>query len=855
MDRLVGLKVRGRHFASGLVMVLLAGAAFGQTFAGPKPLDTTRSLTGPAKLESLRHKPLLEQYIWAAKAGDASVPVDFRKTFVVAQAPAAATLYIAAGQRVEAWLNGRPVEGVRRRSSGRGGPQVSTADVRLLLRPGKNVLAIEVLRKLSDPDARAAEPMLLAKIVPAEPYVDAKALVMSGAGWKTASRGADEWQRADFSASDWQEAKLLGPAESVDFLQWNRDANLNQWPGYEGISPYLAHMAIYPVKPAMDAGIAPLGAHGMVASAESGAGSPKSVVLDLGREVDGRLQVTSASLQTERITYQYGESMGELENRPYLGVERLTLPPRATTYGSKSAFRYVKLTFFAPEHDRAKTHNDDAAEGVHPGARAEAQAEAAGESEETASASHPVRLADVHVDGIYYPVKYLGSFETSDPELNRIWEVGAYTSHLCMQDGIWDAPKRDRGRWMGDLDVSGAVISHVFADRYLMQDTMDRLNPPGLDGHVNNIPGYSAFWVMGEADYYRAFGSGKYLAAIQPQLLRLLAYMEGDLDEHRMFANKYVKWPFVDWSDDLDKDTPEARKATDFEYYRAFRDGAFLLRAAKDETDAQHYEDLAAQMKASAEQSLKAADGTFGPRVQTNAMAIYSGMADDAETAKIEEVVLHPLAEGKLPPQDLSPYYSNYVIYAMAMAGDREGALKFIRLYWGGMLAEGATSFWEGYDPRWDKQDPHAHLRADDETGYNASLAHGWSSGPTTWLMDEVLGITPVDAGYARVRIRPMLGELSFARGTLPTSHGLLKVDFKSGNGAAANSLSSAAGVPDRLVAKLSVPPGITANVSLPWANGEHVYVDGKQTASKPDDDSSRASVDVPAGHHTLTVH
>ena len=49
----------------------------------------------------------------------------------------------------------------------------------------------------------------------------------------------------------------------------------------------------------------------------------------------------------------------------------------------------------------------------------------------------------------------------------------------------------------------------------------------------------------------------------------------------------------------------------------------------------------------------------------------------------------------------ISPYYNYYVIRAMAEMGHREEALKWIRQYWGGMVDEGATSFWEAYDPSW----------------------------------------------------------------------------------------------------------------------------------------------------------
>ena len=88
-----------------------------------------------------------------------------------------------------------------------------------------------------------------------------------------------------------------------------------------------------------------------------------------------------------------------------------------------------------------------------------------------------MRFQSIALDDIYYPVKYQGSFESSDPLLNQIWEVGAYTEHLCMQEDIWDATKRDRARWAGDLDVSGRGIDDVFDDHFLMQDTMTNLLP------------------------------------------------------------------------------------------------------------------------------------------------------------------------------------------------------------------------------------------------------------------------------------------------------------------------------------------------------------------------------------------
>ena len=60
--------------------------------------------------------------------------------------------------------------------------------------------------------------------------------------------------------------------------------------------------------------------------------------------------------------------------------------------------------------------------------------------------------------------------------------------------------------------------------------------------------------------------------------------------------------------------------------------------------------------------------------------------------------------------------------------------------------------------------------------GLRASLCHGWASGPTSWLTAHVLGIQVIEPGVKAVRIRPHLGELKFAEGTLPTPYGEIYV-------------------------------------------------------------------------------
>lgn len=60
--------------------------------------------------------------------------------------------------------------------------------------------------------------------------------------------------------------------------------------------------------------------------------------------------------------------------------------------------------------------------------------------------------------------------------------------------------------------------------------------------------------------------------------------------------------------------------------------------------------------------------------------------------------------------------------------------------------------------------------------GFRRSLCHGWASGPTSWLSRHVLGITPLEPGFARVRIAPRLGSLAWAEGSYPTARGPIHV-------------------------------------------------------------------------------
>jgi alpha-L-rhamnosidase len=814
---------------SALLLTLAAATLFAQDINQPlapsklSPLDPTRFIVTP-DLESARHKPLPEQYIWTASDSAPnsathsmrSEPHAFRRTFSLTTVPSAATLYIAGPRSVQVWLNGQLAEQVESDPTSPLKMPVFAANVANLLRPGPNTLAIQVI---SGPASHL--PVLgplVAKIVPAAEAVDAPALLITDAQWKSATNAPDGWQQPAFSDASWKPVESFGAIESsIDNFQWNADAGLYSWPGYDGISPFLAHAPL----PATVV-LSPFAARGSFTNLAALTGTSgefaihmpathltdedaPSLILDFGREVNGRVELISASAAPVTLTLQMGESEAETLYKPYLGVNQLTIPPGATAHGPKSAFRYAKIRFVDGPAD--------------------------------------LRFKAIRVDDIYYPVTYSGSFESSDPLLNRIWETGAYTARLCMQDDIWDAPKRDRGRWMGDTDVSGRVIEDVFLDRPLMEDTLDRLiGPAPVQQHVNGIPGYSSFWFTGVADYYRHTGDKAFLERTHARMVQLLDFVDKEFDERSLYANKSKVWLYVDWSPDFNGDTPETRRATTLEFLRAYTQAAWMLRELGDTANAAKYQARAAAIKSAAQQYLlDPATGAFGPRWQTNAAAVISGAADPSQYDAIWKNVLSQVGTRPTNTLIISPYYNDYVIRALAATGHRDAALKWIRQYWGGMVNEGATSFWEAYDPSWYTHDFHAALESDNVSGYNVSLAHGWSSGPTDWLMEQVLGIQPTGAGFSTVDIRPDLVDLAWARGAEPTPHGLLKVEARKSSNATAITLD--------------IPESVTARVSVPAATpNPHILVNGTPAPSTPSENGTRAILTLnQPGHYELT--
>ena len=771
--------------------LLLSSSLYAQDSFPDGKLDPTRSLT-PAIQQ--QHDPLPEQYIWTA--GDVTInrpdhnkfpwnrpqlridPHFFRTKFSINSVPSAATLYIAGPRSANVYINGKLVDRFNSDIDAPIGFHVFHADVSSFLATGDNTLAIEAVRGrgiVAGTGPKATQQLsygevLAAKIIAAPYGATTPVLTYSSAAWKSSATQSPHWSDGNFDDSTWHTTDSLGPIESnVDFFQWNADAGMYEWPGYMGMSPALRTYSLLPAAIShVFAGTATFSTPNDLTKNGSrftvtNLGTPTDIeapalLLDFGREVTGQVLIESASTCDATVSLAYGESEIEAmstglspgqQGGNYLGTNLLHVPASGIARGPKSAFRYARIRFLR--------------------------------------GCPTLTFSAIRLEGIYYPVQYAGSFESSDPLLNRIWETGAYTAHLCMQDGLWDAPKRDRGRWAGDIDVEGRVISTAFGDDKLIEDTLRRLVPED-DGPVNGIPSYSALWVTSLANLYEHSGDKVFLQSQHENLIHILDRMNAGLDPNGLFTNAKKQWLFVDWAPGLYAYTQDAAIGTQLQYVHAYTAAAKMLNALGDTANATKYSTQSEKTLAAVRAKFRDHnDMGYGSTWQLNALAILTTEDSNPPEAKEADAIWsHALSNIKQnSPTDpvISPYFNAYLLDALAKTNHNKQALDWIRQYWGGMLAEGATSFWESYDLRWPKTNPHLSLQADGTSGYFVSLAHGWSAGPTAWLSENVLGIRPATPGYKHVTIEPDLMGLDWAQGSVPTPNGPIKIRIDKSKG------------------------------------------------------------------------
>lgn len=453
-----------------------------------------------------------------------------------------------------------------------------------------------------------------------------------------------------------------------------------------------------------------------------------SMVLDFGAAFHGGIRILSnAWWKTDdvKLHIQFGESvseaLGQANEDHSRRSETLSIPRGSamTEYGN-TVFRFVRI------------------ENV---------------------CGTDVRIQNIIGVALECDLEVEGSFESSDPRLNKIWKTAVRTVHLCMMDYLYDGAKRDRIVWMGDMHPEIKGLLCAFSDVSIVRDSFEFLiQQANADQPMNQIYTYSCWFIIGVWDYYCATGDQEFL-------VRHADYLRLMLDTYAGFigpdgSEQVPERRFLDWANN---DNPAAKHAgIQALLLWMMQSGEKILRELG----------LDASKAAAAQRLLKKHVPDPDGRKASAALLTLSGLADRRDVLE------------QNPFRDVSTFYGYY----MLLAKDTVPALELIRRYWGAMLDFGATSFWEDFDLDWTvnasrideppvpgKADIHADFGKYCYKGLRHSLSHGWSCGPAPFLSERVLGVRFPEPG--KVAVRPDLGGLEYVCGKVPTPFGPVEVE------------------------------------------------------------------------------
>ena len=409
-----------------------------------------------------------------------------------------------------------------------------------------------------------------------------------------------------------------------------------------------------------------------------------------------------------------------------------------------------------------------------------------------------VRFATVNMDYEYSPYdnKKSGSFKCNDQLLNNIWKVAAYTMDLTTREFFVDGIKRDRWTWSGDAIQSYLMNYYLRFDSDCVRRTIRQLRGKDpVTAHINTIMDYTFYWFKSVYDFYIYTADIDFVREIYPRMQTMMDYVLGRTNEEGMAEGKHDDWIFVDWVD-----FPMHKRGTlCFEQIllckslETMKMCATVLRdnplaeppqgsITTDEynADAEKYgkleEALRSKLKPTfwneEQQAFMHAieDGEMNAQITKfpNMFAIiYNYLSDDDKQKVMQSAMLNPDV-----PAITTPYMRFYELEALCQMGMQTEVLKEMRNYWGGMLQEGATSFWEKYNP---EETGIQHLTMYGRP-YGKSLCHAWGASPIYLLGKYYLGVQPTKAGYEEYTICPVLGDLEWMEGKVPTPHGPISI-------------------------------------------------------------------------------
>jgi alpha-L-rhamnosidase len=447
---------------------------------------------------------------------------------------------------------------------------------------------------------------------------------------------------------------------------------------------------------------------------------------------------------------------------------------------------------------------------------------------------------------VLYPFERVGKFSTSDPLLDRIWQVTAKSLELLSEDAFVDCADRERSEWMDCdppmFDAARVMMAgprsdggQIWSDPRLFKNMLRRVAMSQEDNGMVRARTCSDLmdihtlmedracdWVEGIRKYYECTGDKALVRELWPNLDRLLGWFLQRRTQNGLVRAR--EW--IAWDNPMAYATCEGAANNAF-IYRAFADSAYLAREIGRGDDAKRLDTIAKELAAAFNKrlwdeaagaygsaygtpevlpndrmfkqsvTLKVADGRVEPTLHANLFALDRGIVP---VERRNRVVSWTLAHQDQITQIMAQHFYVKLLYSLDEDRYDAAVLDRIRKGWRGMAESPNQTTWEFTS--------------------GGSQMHCYGIVPGYTLSTYVLGVRREEPVWKkRLVIQPHLADLTRAEGVVVSEFGPVSVSWKR------------SGITLDFI--VEVPSGANAELYLPAGPTGHVLLNGKETPSR----------------------
>ncbi len=409
---------------------------------------------------------------------------------------------------------------------------------------------------------------------------------------------------------------------------------------------------------------------------------------------------------------------------------------------------------------------------------------------EVETQDQPITLNSLEAHYTAYPFNVQAKFESSDPELDKIFAIGWHTAQLDAHETYMDTPYYEQLQYAGDTRLQALITYAMTGDDRLPRQAIRALNdsriPAGITASrypsslPQYIPTFSLLWIGMIRDNYMYRPDKSFVQDNLPGARTVLEWFASYQHPDGVLG-QLPWWSFIDWIETETKrpfpsyDKNDESCLTTMQYIGALEDAIDLEKALGSPEhvaiDTTHLDRAKKGVVAQCwdQQKQLFADNAAKDMYSehTNMLAVLFDVAPKKDQQAImKRVVARRIdgSDGTKPVSDPPMIGASfYFRYYLARALDHAGmADKYIDTLgdWRGFLKMGFTT--------WPEQ-----------PGDTRSDSHAWTAHPTYDLLTLVAGIQPASPGFQTVRIAPHLGNLTHLEATYPHPLGLIHVRYE----------------------------------------------------------------------------